>query len=113
MTTAMQDQKAIVNSGQWLLYRFDPRRTVAQQNPLQLDSRKATQTVEQFMMMENRFKMLTKSKPDRAKLLFKMAQEDADTRFRFYEYMAGRKFAPEPPAPPAAGATTTTAAKGE
>jgi len=105
MTTAMQDQKAIVNSGQWLLYRFDPRRTVAQQNPLQLDSRKSTQTVESFMMMENRFKMLTKSKPDRAKTLFKMAQEDADTRFRFYEYMAGRKFAPEAPAATPTGTT--------
>ena len=109
MTTAMQNQKAVVNSGQWLLYRFDPRRTVAQQNPLQLDSRKATQSVEQFMMMENRFKMLTKSKPDQAKLLFKMAQEDADIRFRFYEYMAGRKFAPETPAAPVTIVPTTTA----
>ena len=109
MTTAMQDQKAIVNSGQWLLYRFDPRRAAAQQNPLQLDSRKSTQTVESFMMMENRFKMLTKSKPDRAKTLFKMAQEDADTRFRFYEYMAARKFAPDAPAAPTTGTTQTPA----
>ena len=109
MTTAMQDQKAIVSSGQWLLYRFDPRRTVAQQNPLQLDSRKATTTVEAFMMMENRFKMLTKSKPAQAKTLFKMAQEDADTRFRFYEYMAGRKFAPEAPAAPVTSVPTTAA----
>ena len=109
MTTAMQDQKAIVSSGQWLLYRFDPRRTVAQQNPLQLDSRKATTTVESFMMMENRFKMLTKSKPAQAKTLFKMAQEDADTRFRFYEYMAGRKFAPEAPAAPVTSVPTTAA----
>ena len=109
MTTAMQDQKAIVNSGQWLLYRFDPRRTAAQQNPLQLDSRKPTQSVESFMMMENRFKMLTKSKPEQAKLLFKMAQEDADARFRFYEYMASRKFAPEAPAVSATSTTTTAA----
>ena len=45
--------------------------------------------------MENRFKMLTKSKPDQATLLFKMAQEDVETRYRFYQYMANRKFVPD------------------
>ena len=72
---------------------------------LQLDSQPPKQHVEEFMMMENRFKMLTKINPDRAKLLFKMAQADADTRFRFYEYLAARKLTPEKPAestPPAA-----------
>jgi pyruvate-ferredoxin/flavodoxin oxidoreductase len=98
MTTGMQNQKAAVNAGQWLLYRHDPRRTAKNENPLQLDSRKSTLPVEQFLMMENRFKMLTKSKPEQAKILFKMAQQDADTRFRFYEYMASRKLAPETPA---------------
>ena len=36
MTTAMQNQKALVQSGQWLLYRFDPARTARGENPLQL-----------------------------------------------------------------------------
>jgi pyruvate-ferredoxin/flavodoxin oxidoreductase len=109
----MQDQKAAVNSGQWLLYRFDPRRTGAGENPLQLDSRKPAQTVEQYLMMENRFKMLTKSKPEQAKILFRMAQEDAESRFKFYEYMAGRKTKPDVAAVAAAAAanpsTTVTA----
>jgi pyruvate-ferredoxin/flavodoxin oxidoreductase len=95
MTTAMQDQKAAVNSGQWLLYRYDPRRTVRSENPLQLDSRPPKQKVEDYLLMENRFKMLTKSNPDHAKLLFKMAQEDAETRYRLYEYLAARKLTPE------------------
>jgi pyruvate-ferredoxin/flavodoxin oxidoreductase len=95
MTTGMQDQKVAVNSGQWLLYRFDPRRVSSGENPLQLDSRKPAQPLEQYLMMENRFKMLTKSKPERAKVLFRMAQEDAETRFKFYEYMAGRKTKPD------------------
>ena len=38
MATAMQNQKAMVHAGQWLLYRYDPRRAAAGQNPLQLDS---------------------------------------------------------------------------
>ena len=104
MTTAMQDQKAAVNSGQWLLYRYDPRRTAQGENPLQLDSRPPKQKVEDYLLMENRFKMLTKINPDHAKLLFKMAQEDAETRFRFYEYLAARKLTPEKPAEPTAPA---------
>ena len=38
MTTAMQNQKAAVNSGQWLLYRYNPERATRGENPLQLDS---------------------------------------------------------------------------
>ena len=33
-----RQQKLAVESGQWLLYRYDPRRTEAGENPLQLDS---------------------------------------------------------------------------
>ena len=46
-------------------------------------------------MMENRFKMLTKSKPDQAKVLFKMAQQDAETRFRFTSIWRGARPKPD------------------
>ncbi len=80
MTTAMQKQKPAVDSGQWLLYRYDPRRAARGENPLQLDSRAPKQKVEDFLMSENRFKMLTKSKPEDAKKLFQQSQVDADRR---------------------------------
>jgi pyruvate-ferredoxin/flavodoxin oxidoreductase len=48
------------------------------------------------MSMETRFKMLTKSKPEEAKLLWDEAQHDVLTRFRLYEYMAQRKDEKEP-----------------
>jgi pyruvate-ferredoxin/flavodoxin oxidoreductase len=102
MTTAMQNQKAAVNAGHWLLYRYDPRRAEKNENPLQLDSRKPSGPIGQYLLMENRFKMLTKSKPEQAKLLFKMAQEDANTRFKFYEYLATRKFGANGEATPVA-----------
>ena len=92
MTTALQDQKTMVDSGQWLLYRYHPERGMAGENPLSLDSRKPTRKVQDFLQMETRFKMLTKAKPEEAKVLWKQAQQDADVRYRFYEYMASRKF---------------------
>ena len=33
-----RQQKLAVESGQWLLYRYDPRRAERGENPLQLDS---------------------------------------------------------------------------
>jgi pyruvate-ferredoxin/flavodoxin oxidoreductase len=91
MATANQNQKAMVNAGQWLLYRHDPRRALAGENPLQLDSRPPRQPLESYLMMENRFKMLTKTNPAHARELFKIAQSDVDARFAMYEYLASRK----------------------
>ena len=49
------------------------------------------------MMMENRFKMLMKSRPEHAKELFKLAQKDADYRWKLFEYLAQGKPQPEAP----------------
>ena len=91
MTTAMHDQKAAVDSGQWLLYRYHPDRAKQGENPMTLDSRAPKIPLQDYLYMENRFKMLTKMKPEEASRLLKRAQEDVQTRWRLYEYMAARK----------------------
>ena len=91
MTTGMSDQKVAVESGQWLLYRYHPERAEQGENPLILDSRTPTRKVKDFMEMETRFKMLTKSSPEHAQQLWREAQQDAESRFRLYEYLAQRK----------------------
>ncbi len=94
MTTAMTDQKVAVESGQWLLYRYNPERTAAGENPLMLDSRAPTRKVQEYLLQQTRFKMLTKSKPEDAERLWKLAQQDVERRYRMYEYMASRKTEP-------------------
>jgi len=94
-----RQQKLAVESGQWLLYRFDPRRADRGENPLQLDSAAAKSKVQDYLFSENRFKMLTKSKPEDAKKFFAQAQVDADARWKHYQYLAGRDFKPAAPAP--------------
>ena len=91
MTTAMSDQKVAVDSGQWLLYRYHPERGLAGENPLILDSRTPTRKVKDYLMQQTRFKMLQKSHPEHAKVLWQEAQQDAEARYRLYEYMAQRK----------------------
>ena len=54
-------------------------------------SRKPNRTLESYLMMENRFKMLTKTNPANARELFKTAQGEVDQRFAMYEYLASRK----------------------
>ncbi len=102
MTTAMTDQKVAVESGQWLLYRYNPERAAIGENPLALDSRAPTRKVQDYLLQQTRFKMLTKSKPEDAERLWKLAQKDVESRFRMYEYMASRK--PEAAAPATDGA---------
>ena len=98
MTTAMTDQKIAVETGQWLLYRYSPERAAAGENPLALDSRAPSRKVQEYLLQQTRFKMLTKSKPEDAKRLWNMAQHDVENRYRMYEYMASRKTAvPEAP----------------
>lgn len=91
MTTAMQQQKALVDSGRWLLYRYDPRRTEQGENPLLLDSKSPKKPVEESMYAENRFRMLMHSQPEAAKNFMKQAQEDVNTRYGMYQYLAARK----------------------
>jgi pyruvate-ferredoxin/flavodoxin oxidoreductase len=87
----MRQQKAAVDSGHWLLYRYDPRRAATGSNPLQLDSQAARKKVAEFLLSENRFKMLTKSKPEDAKHFFEQAQADAESRWQLFSYLAARK----------------------
>ena len=95
MTTAMHNQKAAVDTGQWPLYRYNPGRAEQGENPFSLDSRKPRVPLQKYLYMENRFKMLTQSKPEVARQLFEEAQEDVETRWALYEYLASRSFAPE------------------
>jgi pyruvate-ferredoxin/flavodoxin oxidoreductase len=90
MTKALDSQKAAVGSGQWLLYRHDPRRIAEGQNPLVIDSRPAAMKMEDFYMRENRFKMLTKTAPDHARDLWGRSQGDSDSRWALYQHMASR-----------------------
>ncbi len=90
METGMRNQKAAVDTGQWLLYRFNPDRALQGENPLILDSRAPKAPLEQYLNMENRFKMLGKTHPDTAKTLFAEAQRDVTARWRMYDYLASR-----------------------
>ncbi len=88
MSTALQNQKAAVETGHWLLYRYNPDLAKNGGNPFILDSRSPKRKIEEFFSMENRFKMLKKIRPEEAKKLEKKVQEDIDKKWHKYDAMA-------------------------
>ncbi|TWT75661.1 Pyruvate-flavodoxin oxidoreductase [Posidoniimonas polymericola] len=96
MTTATSQQKDVVATGFWPLYRYDPREAHLESRPLRLDSRKPSKPFKELAMQQARFAMLARSNPEAAERLFAQAQEDINDQWHYYEQMAGveREIAP-------------------
>lgn len=88
MRHGLDQQKAAVNSGHWILYRYDPRRRDEDKNPLQLDSKAPSIPLADYIYQETRYKMLTKSMPKRAKKLLIEAEKIVQNRWSKYQEMA-------------------------
>jgi len=92
MHKGMEEQKAAVESGHYILFRYNPVLASQGQNPLKLDSKAPAINYEEFAYRETRFQMLTKSMPDRAKQLLHKAQEAINSRWSMYEGWAAMKY---------------------
>ncbi len=84
----MEHQKAVVESGSFPLYRYNPALAAQGQNPLKLDSKAPQIQYSDWAMTETRFRMLTKSKPELARKYMELGQALNRRRWRFYEQLA-------------------------
>ena len=84
MALGLQNQKQAVESGYWPLFRFNPELVKEHKNPLILDSKPPKIPFEEYAYAQTRYKMLTKSRPEDAKRLLKLAQEDVVARWHLY-----------------------------
>ncbi len=100
MARGMREQKAAVDSGEWMLYRYNPQRAEQGENPLQLDSRAPKLPVAEYMRGENRFRMLELSDPEAARRLMAEAQLEVNERYAMLHYLATRPFGPQADAAP-------------
>ena len=87
MRTSMSHQKDAVKSGYWPLYRYKPG-PGDHLTPFQLDSKAPTLPIEVFMDSETRFATLRRSDPAAATELTKLAQNDINERWRYYEQLS-------------------------
>jgi len=88
MTKGYEEQKKAVNSGHWILCRFNPQLKGEGKNPLQLDSKPPTLDIEEYAYGENRYRTLRQSKPETAAELLKLAKKDAAERYVLMEQLA-------------------------
>ena len=88
MSKGLGQQKLAVDSGAWMLYRFDPRRAEEGKNPLQIDSKPASIPLADYLYSEMRYQMLRQSHPEDAAVLLEHAREDVANRWQEYSIKA-------------------------
>jgi pyruvate-ferredoxin/flavodoxin oxidoreductase len=91
MGRSQNEEKRAVDAGYWVLYRYDPRRKEAGENPFILDSKEPKGDVQEFLMGEVRYSSLTRTFPEDAKELFQRAEQDVKERYETYKQMAGQE----------------------
>ena len=92
MSHGLDEQKRAVDSGHWILYRYNPALVKDGKNPLQLDSKPPSISYAEYAYNEVRFRTLKESMPERAEQLLKGAQADAVKRYNYYKQLAAIDF---------------------
>ena len=90
----LDQQKLAVQSGHWPLYRFNPAKAAAGQNPLSIDLKEPTISLEEYAYNESRYRMLLQSDEERAEMLMKQAKNDVRGRWDLYRQMAAMHYEP-------------------
>lgn len=90
MGDAQREMKRAVECGYWHLYRYDPRRESAGENPFTLDSKEPDWSgFDAFLSGESRYAMLRHEFPMEAERLFGEAERDCRRRYERYRKLAG------------------------
>ncbi|WP_394750908.1 thiamine pyrophosphate-dependent enzyme [Spongiimicrobium salis] len=87
MQRPRQYHRAAVDSGQWLLYRNDPRRREKGLPSLQLDAKAPSIPIKTYLRMETRFNTLFKKNPKDAEEMLLELQEKIEQRYQSYAAM--------------------------
>ena len=82
MENCQKEMKKAVECGYWNMFRYNPALKAQGKNPFTLDSKAPTGSYQDFIMNEARYSALTSTFPERAKELFKKAEDTAKARFQ-------------------------------
>jgi pyruvate-ferredoxin/flavodoxin oxidoreductase len=88
MSKSPKEEKLAVDTGYWILYRYNPMLAREGKNPFTLDSKEPKLDYQAFLNNEIRYRTLAQTYPDIAKKLFVQAAEEARTRWLSFKKMA-------------------------
>ena len=86
----IKQQNLAVDSGAWVLFRYNPALAAQGKNPLTLDSKEPSVDIKDYMDRERRFKALRQMSPERADTFLAMARARAKETYSYYKYLADR-----------------------
>jgi len=92
MRKGLEQQRLAVASGIWPMYRYNPDLVDQGKNPLTIDSKDPTVSVEEYAYNETRYRMLLQSDEARAEMLMKSARQDVTKRWELYKQMAAIQY---------------------
>ena len=93
----LDQQHKAVASGHWPLVRYNPMLRKKNQNPFILDSPRPSIRLKDYTNNELRYRILSVTNPQEADRLIKIAQEQVNLKWKFYEELATKRasdFAP-------------------
>ncbi|MDR2777203.1 MAG: pyruvate:ferredoxin (flavodoxin) oxidoreductase [Rickettsiales bacterium] len=90
LETSFTQQKNAIESGLWMLYRYNPALAEQGKNPLQIDSREPKlDLLETYLYAETRYEYIRKTNPEYAKVALEDLKKHIASRWRKYGLMAG------------------------
>ena len=94
MRKGLEQQKLAVNSGIWPLFRYNPDLIAEGKNPLVVDSKDPSISVQEYAYNETRYRMLAQADEQRAEALMTLAKDDVQKRWNLYKQMAAIQYKP-------------------
>ena len=88
MAYTQQEEKKAVDSGYWMLYRYNPELKKEGKNPFILDSKEPSVDLKEFLAGEKRYTSLKQTFPERVDGYWNEAVAVAKKRYEMYKRMA-------------------------
>ncbi len=88
MRKGLEQQKLGVQSGHWMLYRYNPDLAEQGKHPLVIDSKAPSVPLEQYVYNETRYRMLLQSDEQRSEELIRQAKQGIKARWEHYQELA-------------------------
>ncbi len=88
MAYTQKEEKRVVDAGYWLLYRYNPLNKLAGKNPLTLDSKEPSASLEEFLDSEKRYSSLKAINADKSKEYHAALQKFLTERYEYYKKLS-------------------------
>ncbi|MDR1917265.1 MAG: pyruvate:ferredoxin (flavodoxin) oxidoreductase [Synergistaceae bacterium] len=92
MRKGLEQQKKAVESGHWILMRYNPTLIQEGKNPLIIDSKAPTLPLEEYIYNEIRYKALQKTDPEAASSLLREEESELKLKWRYYQHLASMDY---------------------